>query len=242
MAIYTDFIDNVEIGVGMTETVTLKGLLADLHAERVATMPAADLQINIDQRAELVERFDPAATAQPGDILETYTLENTLGGQIGLDDLVAHGPAVLIFFRFAGCPACNIALPYYRDHLAPGLEALGVNLAAVSPQVPERLHEIVERHELPFTVAGDRGNSLARRLGITFTTNEASQRYALAKGGDLPAIVGTGTWELPYPTGLLLDRGRIVRWIDVTPDWMARTDAGPILAAARELVGVPAVA
>ena len=123
----------------MTEHVTVKGLLADLHAERVATWPAADLQVNIDQRAELVERFDASATAQVGDVLAPFSFENTRGGQIRLDDLVAIGPAVLIFFRFAGCPACNIALPYYRDFLAPGLEELGVGLAAVSPQVPERL-------------------------------------------------------------------------------------------------------
>ena len=46
---------------------------------------------------------------------------------------------MLVFFRSAGCPACNIALPYYRDELAPGLAALGVRLIAVSPQVRERL-------------------------------------------------------------------------------------------------------
>jgi peroxiredoxin len=240
--IYTYSIDNLWMRDSMTEHMTVKRLLADLHAERVATWPAADLQVNIDQRAELVDRFDPSATAQVGDALAPFSFENARGGQIGLDDLVATGPAVLIFFRFAGCPACNVTLPYYRDFLAPGLEDLGVNLAAVSPQVPERLVEIVERHDLPFTVASDPGNTLGKRLGITFTTNEASQRYARAKGADLPAITGTGTWELPQPTALLLDRGRIVRWIEVTPDWMARTDAAPILEAAQRIVGVPSVA
>jgi hypothetical protein len=34
---------------------------------------------------------------------------------------------------------------------------------------------------------------------------------------------------------LVLDSGRVVRYVDVTPDWMARTDAGPVLAAVREL-------
>jgi len=224
----------------MSDRVTLKGLLADLHAERVATWPPADLQVNIDQRAELVAAFDAGAIAQPGDVLEPYALESARGGRIELDELVADGPAVLVFFRFAGCPACNVALPYYRDHLAPGLEGIGVPLVAVSPQVPQGLAEIVERHELPFIVASDAGNTLGRRLGITFTSNEASQRYALAKGGNLPAIIGTGTWELPQPTVLVLDRGRVVRWIDVTPDWMARTEAAPVLEAAREATGAPA--
>jgi peroxiredoxin len=186
-----------------------------------------------------VDAFDPSTTVQVGETLEPFALTSTRGGP--LDDLVALGPAVLVFFRFAGCPACNVALPHYRDALAPGLEELGVNLVAISPQVPERLAEIVQRHDLPFSVATDPGNALGRRLGITLTSNEASRQYARAKGADLPAIIGTGTWELPQPTVLLLDRGRVVRWLEVTPDWMARTEAGPILAAARELVGAPAV-
>ncbi|MDX6526746.1 MAG: hypothetical protein QOI43_2257, partial [Gaiellales bacterium] len=169
----------------MSDTVTLKGLLADLHAERVARMPAADLQLNIDQRAQLVEEFDPAAAVQPGDVLDPYTLEDVRGPYVALDELVADGPAVLVFFRHAGCPACNIALPYYRDELAPGLEQLGARLVAVSPQVPERLVEIADRHSFPFTVASDRGNILAGRLGITFVANEASRRYARSKGAEL---------------------------------------------------------
>jgi peroxiredoxin len=225
----------------MSETKTLKGLLADLHARRVASFAPADLQVNIDQRAQLVAAFDPAAAVQVGDVLEPATLLDVQGGAIELDELVAHGPAVLVFFRFAGCPACNIALPYYRDELAPGLGELGARLVAVSPQVPEPLGEIAARHALPFTVASDPGNGLARRLGITFVTNAASQRLARAGGNDLSVTLGTGSWELPMPAVLVLDRERVVRFVDVTPDWMARTDAGPVLEAVRELAGVSAV-
>ena len=89
----------------MAEHVTLKGLLADLHAERVQTWPPADLQVNIDQRAELVERFDAHTVAQVGEAMEPLALEDVRGGTIDLDELVASGPAVLIFFRFAACPA-----------------------------------------------------------------------------------------------------------------------------------------
>jgi peroxiredoxin len=219
----------------MPESATLKDLLAELHAERVASWPASDLQVNIDQRAELVEGFDPAAAVLPGDRLEPYALEDVRGGLLELDDLVADGPAVLVFFRFAGCPACNVALPYYRDRLAPGLEQLGALLVAVSPQVPERLVEIADRHDLPFSVATDRNNELARRLGIAFTSNEASQAYARARGVDMPSVIGSGTWELPMPAVVVLGRGRIVQFVEVTPDWMARSDAEPVLAAVREL-------
>jgi peroxiredoxin len=214
---------------------SLESLLAGLHAERVASMHPADLQVNIDQRAELVASFDPSTAVEPGDVLAPYSLLDVRGGELDLDTLVKLGPAVLIFFRYASCPACNIALAYYRDQLARPLDELGARLVAVSPQVPERLVEIADRLELPFAVASDPGNGLARRLGITFTTSQASQRLARAKGYDLGELVGTGTWELPMPTVLVLDQGLTVRFAAVTPDWMARTSAEPVLAAVRAI-------
>jgi peroxiredoxin len=221
----------------VTHAPTLKQLLGDLHARRVATMPAPDLQVNIDQRRQLVQEFDPARAVQVGDALDPFRLDDVRGGRLTLDELVADGPAVLVFFRFAGCPACNIALPYYRDRLAPALEELGARLVAISPQVPGRLVEFADAHGLPFTVASDRDNTLARRLGITFVTNEASQRFARAKGADLAETLGTGSWELPMPAVLVVDEQRRVRFAEVTPDWMARTDAGPVIDAVRELAG-----
>ena len=225
----------------MPQPPTLKQLLADLHAERVASWPPQNLQVNIDQRAQLVSELDPASIVQVGDVLEPYTLLDVRGGEIELDELVRHGPAVLVFFRFAGCPACNIALPYYRDQLAPGLAKAGARLVAISPQVPERLVDIADRYALPYTVASDRGNELARRLRISYVANEATQAYARAKGADLPAIIGTGTWELPMASVLVIDEGRVVRFVDVTPDWMARTDAEPVLEAVNALVATVTV-
>jgi hypothetical protein len=90
-------------------------------------------------------------------------------------------------------------------------------------------------------VATDRDNALARSVGLGFTSNAASQAYARAKGSDLPSIIGTGTWELPMPTVLVVDRGRVVRFVDVTPDWMARTEAEPVLEAVRQLAGATAL-
>jgi peroxiredoxin len=51
-----------------------------------------------------------------------------------------------------------------------GLPAeLGATLAAVSPQVPDRLAAIKNRYGFPLPVASDTGSELARRFGITFT-------------------------------------------------------------------------
>lgn len=219
---------------------SLQDRLADLHAERVRTWEPATLKINIDQRATLVETADPSQWVKVGDRLEPFVLQDVEGGELALETLLQRGPAVLVFFRFAGCPACNIALPYYDEALAPGLRDLGATLVAVSPQVPERLIEIRGRHNLSFKVASDLNNDLGRRLGILYTADEASQAAQRAKGGFIGDTTGTGTWELPQPAVVVIDHERVVRFVDVSPDWLVRTEADPVLQAVRDITLVPA--
>jgi peroxiredoxin len=213
---------------------SLHDRLAELHAARVATWDPAALKINIDQRRRLVESANPADWIDVGDRFPDFRLRDVEGGDLTLEHLIAEGPAVLIFFRFAGCPACNIALPYYAEALFPGLEALGASLTAVSPQIPERLVEIKRRHDLPFRVASDL-NMLGGRLGILYEFDEASKASAKAKGSFIGETTGTGDWRLPMPAVVVIDRTSVVAFRDVSPDWLERTEAEPILEAVRGL-------
>ncbi len=220
---------------------SVRQLLAELHAERVATWPPEQLQTNVDQRRELVETANHAGFVKPGDVVQPFSLAEVDGGLVTLDGLLADGPAVLVFFRFADCPACNIALPYYDRRLRPGLERLGATLVAISPQLPERLVAIKRRHGLKFLVASDDGNALGRAFGVTFEANAASRQAALAKGVSLGDTIGTGTWELPMPTIVVIGQDRVVRFADVAPDWLLRTEAEPVLEAVEALSLVEAV-
>jgi peroxiredoxin len=222
----------------MSESV--RQLLADLHAERVATWKPEALKVNIDQRRTLVETADPTGWIKAGDRAPTFSLAEVDGGELTLDSLTATGPAVLIFFRFATCPACNIALPYYARNLWPRLKSQGASLTAVSPQVPERLVEIKRTHALGFNVASDLGNSLGRSLGILYAFDEASKASASAKGGFIGDTTGTGTWELPMPTVLVIKRDGRVAFADVSPDWLVRTEAETVLDAVKALSLTPA--
>jgi peroxiredoxin len=220
---------------------SLKRLLANLHAERVATWEPAALQVNINQRQRLVDQAQPEDYVQVGDELDPFTLLNVEGGELNLELLLADGPAVLVFFRFAGCPACNIALPYYARQLYPRLRELGVPLVAVSPQVPARLVEIKTRHNLQLLVASDPDNNLGRRLGILYSFDEASRKAALARGNGIGETTGTGTWELPQPSVVVIAQDGTVAFVEVSPDWLVRTEAEPVLAVVEHLLGQAAL-
>lgn len=206
-----------------------------LHAEREASWEPEKLRRNVEQRRALVAAFDPAAVVKIGDRLDDFALEPSTGGTISLGQLVANGPAILVFFRFAGCPACNLALPYYDRQLAPLLADAGIPLVAISPHLPEKgLDAIRERHGLSYIVAADRGNALGRRFGLTF---EPADTPAIPEDDDswIGALTGTNSWELPQPAVVLIDQQRIVRFVDISPDWLARTEAPAVLAALAQL-------
>jgi len=219
----------------MSQKESLHQIFRDLHAERVRTMDPAKLQINIDQRKTLVDNADPSKWIKAGDKLKPFDLPEVDGGRVRSSELLERGPLVLVFFRFEGCPACNLALPYYQRNLLPGLRELGATLVAVSPQVPERLKAIKERHSLQFAVASDLNNDLSRQFGILYTFDEASQQSSLASGKPIGEVTGTGTWELPQPTVVVVGQNGVVRFADVHPDWLLRTEAEPILTAVASL-------
>ncbi len=212
-----------------TPDESLKAQFEALHAERVRTWDTAQLERNVEQRRKLVAAFDPARAVKVGDRVAPFELEDSQGGRLTLAELIGSGPMVLVFFRYAGCPACNLALPYYDRQLRPALDALGVPLVAVSPHLPEKgLDEIRVRHGLGFRVAVDRDNALARRFGISFARGEVPEGQPTP--GWIGELTGTGTAELPQPTIIVIDGDATVRFVDVSPDWLDRAEATDVLA------------
>jgi peroxiredoxin len=224
----------------MAHTERLSKLLGDLEAYRIANWDPDALKVNIDQRRTLVQTADPGNFIKVGDAIAPFELNEVDGGVITLDSLTANGPAVLVFFRFAGCPTCNIVLPYYQRQLYPTLEQWGVPLVAISPQRADRLVEIKRQHDLRFSVATDTGNSLGRRFGILYSYDEPSRKAAIEKGAPIGDVTGTGTWELPMPSVIVVDSSKKVRYVDVNPDWLVRTEAEPVLDAVSALTAVSA--
>lgn len=217
-----------------TQIESLTAQFEALHAERVRTWDPAKLTKNIDQRRHLVETFDPSKVVKVGEKVAPFELAGSDGEKLTLDGLTNDGPVVLIFFRFAGCPACNLALPYYDRQLRPALDAAGIQLVTVSPHLPEQgLGEIKSRHGLGFQVASDRDNALGRRFGITFSRGEVPEGQPTP--GWIGELTGTGTAEFPQPAVILIDSDHVVRFVDISPDWLVRTEAPEILSAVRQL-------
>jgi peroxiredoxin len=210
---------------------SLTARFAALQSERERSWPIDKLRANAEQRRRLVESFDPTAVVSAGDSIVPFELQSWDGAPLISDELLAGGPVALIFFRFVGCPACNVALPHYDRVLVPALSYAGIRTLAVGPHLPERgAHAIAERHDLSLTVVCDRSNRLARRLGLTFRPINDTPPV-VDDPNWIGALTGTGTGELPMPAIILVGRDGVIRFADVSPDWLDRTEADAVIAA-----------
>jgi peroxiredoxin len=151
---------------------TIKEQSEQVQAATAGRLPAEAVATFTHDRKAMLERGIPANAVAPGDLLQDFTLPNATGTNVSLSQLVADGPAVLVFYRGGWCPYCNLALQQYQAELVPQLARFGARLAAISPQTPDESLTTAEKQSLQFPVLSDAGARVARRMGVTFEPAE----------------------------------------------------------------------
>lgn len=196
----------------------------------------ADVTAAFDaELARLVGRGIPSGVAAPGTAMPDGDLLDRYGKPVTLSEVRAGRPAVVVFYRGAWCPYCNIALRTYQETLVGELDARGVALVAISPQKPDGSLSLAEKHDLSYAVVSDPGNQIAARLGIVFSLGEDARAGQVKLGLDLAAVNADGTYDLPLSTTVVVDAAGTIRWIDVHPDYTTRSEPAEIIAAVESL-------
>jgi peroxiredoxin len=196
-----------------------------------AAMPAEVIGAFVAEHVDLDDAGVPAGVSAPGTPMPDGELLDVSGAATTLAQVRAGRPAVVVFYRGAWCPFCNIALRTYQAELAPALADRGFVLIAVSPQKPDGSLSAAETNELTYAVVSDPGNQLASALGI-LTEPSAEAAAAQQKVGlDLTEHNADGGVTLPMPTTVVVDSSGVIRWIDVHPNYTTRSEVPDILAA-----------
>jgi peroxiredoxin len=178
----------------------------------------------------------PENVVAPGADMPDGELLDVRGAATSLTRLRDDKPAVIVFYRGAWCPYCNLALRTYQAELAPELGKRGVELIAVSPQRPDGSLSATESNELTYSVASDPGNQLAAALGILMEPSADSLAAQSKLGLDLTEVNADGGTALPMPTAVVVDGSGVIRWIDVHPNYTTRSEVADILAAVDAVV------
>jgi peroxiredoxin len=219
----------------MTSPSTITDRVAEMHATMAAEPPGQVMGAFAREQAEMAAGGVPGGIAPAGTVLPDAELLDVHGAPTTLYAAAGEGTSVLVFYRGAWCPYCNIALSAYQEQLLPQLTGRGIRLVAVSPQKPDGSLTMQQKNGLAFTVVSDPGNAIAGRLGILTQPSQEARAAQLQLGLDLAGVNADGTVTLPMPATVILDASRTVRWIDVHPDYSTRTEPWQVIGALGNL-------
>jgi peroxiredoxin len=216
-----------------------------MSAQAPGALQAQLRQINAQVPAPISDRIDAAiegigssGTAPGlavGDSAPGFTLPDQLGRPVSLQERLASGPVVLVFYRGAWCPLCNTHLRALQRAL-PEVKARGASLLAVGPQSPDRALSLVEKAGLGFDVLSDVDQQVIRAYRLQFTAPADLQDVIVnVFQTDLRAHTADGSWRLPVPATFVLDRTGAVRAAHVQVDFRTRMEPAAIVAALEEV-------
>lgn len=212
-------------------TTTIADQVRHLAESTAAQPPNEGMAAFAREQADLAARGMPAGVIEAGATLADADLLDPHGASTSLYSALGGRLSVLVFYRGAWCPYCNITLRTYQAELAPELARRSVGLLAVSPQAPDGSLTMQEKNALVFPVLSDPGNQLAEAAGILTAPSDQVRAAQLQLGLDLTTVNADGTTGLPMPATLIVDADHVVRWVDVHPDYTIRSEPGQILAA-----------
>src|SRR5271170_4011041 len=182
---------------------------AEISAATASHIPSALARVFAEEQRGWRERGEPDGIVGLGERIEDFTLPDATGSPVMLGEIVADGPAVVVFYRGGWCPYCNLALRTYQAELLPELARYGARLVAISPQNPDQSLSTSEKAGLSFTVLSDRGAALAYRLGIGFngTTTSAKETVEVKGLSEASAVAAGEAFSVAQPKS-----GKAMTW------------------------------
>jgi peroxiredoxin len=217
--------------MAQTQAEEIAAFQADFMPKAPANMPAVFGEFVTKVRETGIEASGVVAGAQAPD----FTVTDSQGQPVVLSELRKAGPVVLTFYRGGWCPYCNIALRHMAK-VVPELKELGATVVALAPEKPEAVAETAKKNEVPFAVAHDAGQAVAKAYGLVFDFTEGLKELYKGFGLDVPAVNGSEEWQLPLAATFVIGKDGKVASAFRQVDYSKRKDPREVVEEVRALV------
>jgi peroxiredoxin len=203
---------------------TLAQQLQDITTTFLDKAPAPVVEAITGARQDASKEFaDTSKVLQVGAKFPSFSLPSAAGTQVSSDDLLSKGPILVTFYRGNWCPYCNLALRGYQQYLSK-IHAKGVELVAISPELPDNSLDTKQKNELEYPVLSDVGNKFARQLGIVWKQPDSMRPIFKQFGHDFVKQNGDDSLEVPLPATFLVGKDGVVRNVYVESDYTKRLE------------------
>jgi peroxiredoxin len=202
-------------------------LQALVPAERLATIDRAVARL----RASRLE----TRGLQVGERAPVFELPDGDGARWRSDDLLRHGPLVIVFYRGRWCAYCNAQLVALQQ-IQSGIAASGASLVAISPQTQKHSYLTRDMHRLRFPVLSDAGNGVARLFGLVYRVSPELQQMYESIFTKLPGYNGDQSWELALTATYIVRSDSTIAYAQLDADWRQRAEPEEVLSSLAQLL------
>lgn len=173
--------------------------------------------------AKFVSAEDAAKNAlNVGATMPAFSLKDANGKTVESRDLLKEGNLVVVFYRGAWCPFCNLYLRNLQKNM-PQIKAAGGNLIAVSVENPDNSLKVSKKNELDFTVLSDPNLTTARQFGIVYQMpKETDELYKSKYSLDIAKHNEMERAELPLSATYIVNRKGEIVYAYLEPDYKKR--------------------
>jgi peroxiredoxin len=208
--------------------------LLKARAEQSSQKTPADFKKASREGLEELIRSGITTTAlDVGDKMPLFELPDAHGKMVSSNDLLSDGALVIVFYRGAWCPYCNLYLHALQEYL-PEFESLGASMVAISGEPPDRSLEVEQKDSLTYPVLSDTALIASRKFGIVYEVPQVIQKVMSERGFDLKTYYGTDKAELPLSATYVVDRNGKIIFAFLDPDYKLRAEPADILAALKK--------
>lgn len=212
---------------------TISEQVAEMHVGMAAAAPAAALEAFAAEQNGLDAAGVPAGVLKVGATAPDAPLLDEDANSLTFHQALAGKPTLVIFYRGAWCPYCNITLKTYQEDLMPLLAGRNVNVIAISTQKPDGQKAMSEKHSLSFKVYSDAEGKLVEAFGIGTNPTEDVAAVHDQFGFGVPASNVSGTNRMAIPTTVIIGTDGVIKFIEVHPNYTTRTEVSIIDAALK---------
>jgi len=216
-----------------TQVSSYSNALSEHQKEKPFNPPAEVKKIMDDAAKDLAAKL-PEPGLKTGTKAPDFTLTNANGKEVKLSDELKKGPVVLVFYRGAWCPICNIHLRSLQKSL-PAFQKQGAQVIAVSPQKPSFSKKQLEDHPLPFEVLSDLDFKVLKAYNLYFDFDPALNGLYKKFGIDVEAYNGEGRLGLPAPATFIIAKDGTIKGGMANIDYMQRMEPAAIIAVLKAL-------
>lgn len=208
--------------------MSLSTQLEELTTKLRAMVPAERLAVVDRSMEEILQSNVAEGALKAGDTAPTFELPDGDGMLWRSEDLLHHGPLVIVFYRGRWCAYCNTQLLALQE-IHSQIAALGASLIAISPQTQKHSYLTRDMHKLGFPILSDAGNGVAKQFGLVYRVPGALQKLYESIMTKLPGYNGDQSWELPLAATYIVEPSGEIGYARVDADWRVRPEPEEIL-------------